>query len=146
VAQPRGIRNNNPGNIRWADDWQGLVPTYMRTDPAFCQFTEARFGIRAICRILVNYGSKTGKNGVGYPGIDTVREIISRWAPESENDTEAYIAAVAHTVGVNPNVHIDVTNLKIMRGLVMGIIQHENGQQPYSESVINEAMWLAGLA
>lgn len=35
---PRGIRNNNPGNIRWGDDWKGLVPKEQRTDKAFCQF------------------------------------------------------------------------------------------------------------
>ncbi len=38
----RGIRNNNPGNIRWGDDWKGLVPQAQRTVKSFCQFTGPR--------------------------------------------------------------------------------------------------------
>ncbi|MDK3025562.1 structural protein P5 [Cupriavidus taiwanensis] len=143
--QPRGIRNNNPGNIRWGDGWQGLVAPHMRTDKSFCQFTEPSYGIRAICKILLNYGSKTGQPGVGAPGIDTVREIISRWAPPNENDTEAYIASVARALDVHPNAHIDVTEPRIMRGLVVSIIRHENGQQPYSPALIDNAMRMAGI-
>lgn len=143
--QPRGIRNNNPGNIRWGDSWQGLIAPHMRTDKDFCQFTEPVYGIRAICRILVNYGSKAGQPGVGGPGIDTVREIISRWAPPSENDTEAYIRSVARSVGVDPNAHIDITHPDVMRAVVTSIIQHENGQQPYGADVIGKAIWMAGL-
>ncbi|SOZ12066.1 hypothetical protein [Cupriavidus taiwanensis] len=143
--QPRGIRNNNPGNIRWGDGWQGLIAPHMRTDKDFCQFTEPSFGIRAICKILLNYGSKAGQPNVGGPGIDTVREIISRWAPDNENDTEAYIASVARAVDVNPNAHIDVTDPRIMRSLVVAIIRHENGQQPYSPALIDQAMRMAGV-
>ena len=145
IVQPRGIRNNNPGNIRWRDDWQGLIAPNMRTDKDFCQFTEPAYGIRAICRILLNYGSKAGTPGVGQPNIDTVREIIGRWAPPSENDTETYIASVARSVDVLPNQHIDVTEPRIMRGLVVAIIRHENGQQPYSLTIINEGLRLAGI-
>ncbi|WP_420996222.1 structural protein P5 [Cupriavidus sp. 30B13] len=144
--QPRGIRNNNPGNIRWGDGWQGLVAPHMRTDKDFCQFTEAVYGIRAICRILLNYGSKAGMPSIGGPNIDTVREVISRWAPPSENDTEAYIASVARSIATLPNAHIDLTEPRIMRGLVVAIIQHENGQQPYSAAIIDQALSLAGIA
>ncbi|WP_423197431.1 Structural protein P5 [Cupriavidus sp. H19C3] len=143
--QPRGIRNNNPGNIRWGDGWQGLIAPHMRTDKDFCQFSDPVFGIRAICMCILNYRSKSGIPGVGAPNIDTVREVISRWAPPSENDTESYIAAVAKSVGVLPNQHIDLTNPAVMRGLVPAIIQHENGQQPYSAAVIDQAMRAAGI-
>ncbi|NSX04822.1 structural protein [Cupriavidus gilardii] len=143
--QPRGIRNNNPGNIRWGDGWQGLVAPHMRTDKAFCQFTEPTYGIRAICRILLNYGSKEGIPGVGQPRIDTVREIISRWAPPNENDTEAYIRSVARALDVDPNDHIDTSDPAVMRVLVVAIIRHENGVQPYSASLIDQAMRMAGI-
>lgn len=143
--QPRGIRNNNPGNIRWGDNWQGLIASHMRTDKSFCQFTEPVYGIRAICVILVNYGSKTGQPGIGGPGIDTVREVIGRWAPPNENDTEAYIASVAKAVGVDANKHIDLTSPDVLRKMVPAIIQHENGAQPYSAELIDQAIRMAGV-
>ncbi|WP_104565832.1 structural protein P5 [Ralstonia mannitolilytica] len=141
--QPRGIRNNNPGNIRWKDNWQGLIPNHQRTDPDFCQFSEPRYGIRAIACVLLNYRSKTGMPGVGGPGIDTVREVIARWAPPSENDTESYIASVAKSLAVHPNAHIDLTDPAVMRGMVSAIIRHENGSQPYSAGLIDEGVRLA---
>lgn len=54
----RGIRNNNPGNIRWGDEWKGLVPETQRTDKSFCQFKSAEYGIRAMIIILRNYQRK----------------------------------------------------------------------------------------
>lgn len=143
--QPRGIRNNNPGNIRWGDNWQGLIASHMRTDKSFCQFTEPVYGLRAICVILVNYGNRNGQPNIGAPGIDTVREVIGRWAPPNENDTESYIASVAKAVGVDPNRHIDLTSPDILRKLVPAIVQHENGTQPYSAEQIDKAIRMAGI-
>lgn len=144
---PRGIRNNNPGNIRWGDNWQGLIPAHQRTDPAFCQFSEARYGIRAIACVLLNYRVKTGMPGIGDKGIDTMREIVSRRAPPNENDTEAYITSVAQAVDVHPDQHIDLTKAAVMRPLVAAIIRHENGVQPYSPAVIDAALrMVAGIA
>lgn len=140
TLQPRGIRNNNPGNIRWGSDWKGLVPQAERTDKSFCQFVDVKYGIRAIARILLNYRSRQGMKNVGNTGIDTVREMISRWAPPNENDTEAYIQAVAKSCGVSANQPVDLTNDAIMLGLVKSIVKHENGVQPYTDSVL-----LAGI-
>lgn len=135
-TKPRGIRNNNPGNIRWGDDWQGLVPESQRTDKSFCQFKTPEYGIRAMIIILRNYQRKYGLN--------TVAKIISRWAPPNENDTQAYIGSVAKSVGVTPEQKIDVTDSRIMIPLLQAIIQHENGQQPYAFSVFVGALALAG--
>lgn len=135
-TKPRGIRNNNPGNIRWGDDWQGLFPEYQRTDKSFCQFKTPEYGIRAMIIILRNYQRKYGLN--------TVAKIISRWAPPNENDTQAYIGSVAKSVGVTPEQKIDVTDSRIMIPLLQAIIQHENGQQPYAFSVFVGALALAG--
>lgn len=143
MSTPRGIRNNNPGNIRWGSDWKGLVPLTQRTDKSFCQFTSPEYGIRAIARVLRNYTKHPGMLGVGDKGIDTVREVISRWAPPNENDTEAYIRAVAAKLNVAPNDHIDVFNTQVLVGLIEAIIQHENGQQPYKENVIVGGISLA---
>ncbi|WP_241610277.1 structural protein [Rosenbergiella epipactidis] len=131
----RGIRNNNPGNIRWGDDWQGLVPKSERTDKSFCQFTAPEYGIRAMIIILRNYEKKHGLN--------TVRKIINRWAPPVENDTEAYVNSVAKQVGVDADKVIDVTDSRVMIPLLEAIITHENGSQPYEFATFVKAIDLA---
>lgn len=144
TTQPRGIRNNNPGNIRWGDPWQGLVPTAKRTDRAFCQFTKPTFGIRALARVLINYKDKHN--------ISTIREVISRWAPPNENNTDAYISAVAAKVGIYENTVIDLHEYKILKPIVEAIIHHENGtggkKTPntwYDDATIDEGLRLAGV-
>lgn len=143
ATQPRGIRNNNPGNIRWGDDWKGLVPQAKRTDKSFCQFIEIKWGIRALAKVLLNYRKRPGLPGVGNSGIDTVKEIISRWAPPNENDTNAYIQSVAKACGVKPDAPIDLMDKELMLKLVKAIIQHENGVQPYTDVVLLNGIGLA---
>jgi hypothetical protein len=138
--QPRGIRNNNPGNIDRTPKrtpWQGQVPVQDLTDPRFEQFTHAKWGIRAICRVLVTYQDRHG--------LDSVREIIDRWAPPVENNTEAYVQAVARKLGVSASDAISVHDYATMRELVLAIIKHENGIQPYSGALIDEGLRLAGI-
>ncbi|HEY3982499.1 structural protein [Cedecea sp.] len=132
---PRGIRNNNPGNIRWGDDWKGLVPAAQRTDKSFCQFVKPEYGIRAMIVILRNYQRKHGLN--------TVSGIINRWAPTSENDTQAYISSVAQATGVSPDQRVDTRDSRLMMKLVQAIIKHENGSQPYAFDVLVRAVSLA---
>lgn len=143
MSTPRGIRNNNPGNIRWGDDWKGLVPQAQRTDKNFCQFLDIKWGIRALVKVLLNYRKRPGMPGVGDSGIDTVREIISRWAPPNENDTEAYIQSVAKACGVKSNAAIDLTDKQLMMKMVQAIITHENGVQPYTDAILLTGIGLA---
>ena len=85
---PRGIRNNNPLNIRKsADKWQGKAGD----DGAFVIFDTPENGIRAAGRLLKTYRDKHGLN--------TIRGIVNRWAPPNENNTEAYIAFVEQKTG-----------------------------------------------
>ena len=133
---PRGIRNNNPGNIRWGDDWQGLVPKTQQTDKSFCQFVSPEHGIRAMMIILRNYQLKHALN--------TVSGIINRWAPPNENNTQAYINSVADALNVTPDQRIDVTDSRVMMKLLQAIIRHENGMQPYEFDVFVRAIDLAG--
>ncbi|NIG88682.1 structural protein [Serratia symbiotica] len=119
MTTSRGIRNNNPGNIRWGDEWQGLVSKPDRTDKLFCQFTTPEYGIRAMIIILRNYQRKHG--------INTISGIIHRWAPTSENDTQAYIDSVSQEVGVAPDQRIDISDSRILMKLLQAIIRHENG-------------------
>lgn len=137
-AQPRGIRNNNPGNLRWGDPWQGLVPVEERTDKDFCQFVTPSWGIRAMCVVLIAYQDKHN--------IRSVQGIISRWAPSVENDTQSYIQAVAASVGIPANTPtVNVHDYATLVELVTAIIMHENGVMPYSATQIDEGLKLAGV-
>ncbi len=128
---PRGIRNNNPGNIRHGENWRGLARE--QTDPAFCVFTSPVYGIRAMGRILLNYQRLYG--------LKTVREIVSRWAPPSENDTDAYVAHAAEALGVQPDDELCVSDH--LEALLRVIILHENGRNPYSDDALAQGADLA---
>ena len=134
----RGIRNNNPGNIRWGENWKGLDPDGRKKDKSFCVFEEPKWGIRALCKVLLTYYRKHGLN--------TVKEIITRFAPANENDTTAYMNHVAKLLNVRTDQTINVCDAKVMFTLITAIIQHENGEQPYSEEVVKVAMLMAGIA
>ncbi|WP_025132401.1 hypothetical protein [Pseudomonas sp. PH1b] len=147
---PRGIRNFNPGNIRHAKGtrWQGMA--VLQGDKSFVQFNAPRWGIRAIARVLITYQDK--RLAADGSRIDSVREIIERWAPATENDTEAYTLTVARAMGLDPNYEgLDVYDYTTMRALVLAIIRHENGPGPlpgglwYGESVIADGLALAGV-
>jgi hypothetical protein len=121
--EPRGIRNNNPLNIRVSlDNWEGKVGD----DGSFIVFESPLFGIRAASRILKTYREKYN--------LTSISSIIARWAPESENDTRSYIESVAGKVGVNEN---DVLHDSQYPLLIAAMIYHENGIQPYSPQVID---------
>lgn len=132
---PRGIRNNNPGNIRWGSPWQGLVPQDQATDQSFCQFTTPQYGIRAMAKIFTTYQTQYG--------LTSTQAIINRWAPPNENNTGAYVSAVASALGAAPGDPIDVTNMTTMCSLIAAVIKHENGIQPYDAATIQQGVALA---
>jgi hypothetical protein len=135
-SPPRGIRNHNPGNLRRsADPWQGLAAE--QTDSEFFQFASAKWGIRALARTLIAYQDRVG--------LKTIKQMIGRWAPPNENDTGAYVRAVAASVGVGENDEIDVHDYTILRPFTLAIIRHENGQQPYTDAEIDAGLVLAGV-
>ena len=131
MSETRGIRNNNAGNIRHSSDkWLGEV---QGSDKAFKTFSTPVYGIRALAKLLLNYERKYSLN--------TISGIISRWAPTNENDTTAYVKAVAAACGVDPYQPIDVP--AYLACLVPAIIKHENGSQPYSMETIEQGIDLA---
>jgi hypothetical protein len=139
----RGVRNRNPGNIDFKprNDWQGQIGLEIGVpSPRFVLFDSPENGIRALAKLLLNYCGKDGMPGIGAPGIDTVRETINRWAPGNENDTESYINAVAHAVGVEPGQSIDIRKPAVLTGMVTAIIAHENGGNPYAPATIAEGV------
>lgn len=130
---PRGIRNNNPGNIiRSGIRWRGMAPE--QTDPKFVVFVSPEWGIRAMARLLRSYINS---------GHNTIRRIITRWAPPTENPTDAYIAAVARETGLHADSPVTVEDFP---RLIAAIIRFENGEQPYSPEVIAEGIRLEQTA
>lgn len=134
TAQTRGERNNNPGNLRHGSNWLGLAPK--QPDADFCTFTDAKYGFRALAKVLLVYRAK---------GFDTVRTIVERWAPPNENNTDAYVAAVAKCMGCDPDTHLDVMDYTQMYPLVCAIVRHENGRNNYLRSTIDAGLALAGV-
>ncbi|SHM46656.1 hypothetical protein SAMN05216593_10148 [Pseudomonas asturiensis] len=140
---PRGISNNNPGNIDYnsRNDWQGQIGIEEGVaKPRFARFDSPENGIRALAKLLINYRGKDGTPGIGLQGIDTVRETINRWAPAVENNTDAYVRAVSAEAGVLPNESINIRDRRILLAVVTAIIKHENGGNPYSQAVIAEGV------
>jgi hypothetical protein len=108
-----GIRNNNPGNLRPGDNWQGMAGVNQN----FIVFENIVMGIRALATDLSNKF---------YKGLNTVSKIISVYAPPSENNTTAYINAVCSKLSVTPNEHL-VWTKELLSKFVRAVIQHENG-------------------
>jgi hypothetical protein len=140
---PRGIRNYNPGNIeRTSTRWQGMALD-QSGDSRFIVFSHPVWGIRAIARTLITYQDKHG--------LRTVQRIIQRWAPDSENNTVAYVAAVCARLHAGPGEAIDVYDYRTMLELVRAIVRHENGPGPlpggdwYGEPMLAEGLALAGI-
>lgn len=91
----RGLRNNNPLNIRHSrSHWQGMRKE--QTDRSFVQFETMAYGYRAAWRTLFTYFYRF----ISEKRTFTIRNIISRWAPPTENDTEAYIRSVVRLSGI----------------------------------------------
>lgn len=123
----RGIDNNNPGNLEFSksNPWEGQTGS----DGRFAKFETPEHGIRALGRNLISYQRQ---------GYDTVSDIITRWAPpEDNNDTAAYIKAVCAQVGVTADQKLDVSNPDTLKKLSAAIINHENGNQPFSDQQLN---------
>lgn len=115
---PRGIRNNNPGNLRrTADRWRGLHPE--QTDPEFFRFTAPEWGYRALMRTLQNYRRRHG--------CSTLADFIYRWAPVRENNTAAYLHAVCADLQVPPTYVPDVDDRDTLCALAAAISRVENG-------------------
>lgn len=130
---PRGVRNNNPGNIDFnpLNKWKGLNPKSKELDSRFCVFISPEYGIRALMILLRNYEKKYGFN--------SVRQIINRWAPTHENNTSAYMKHVAKMMDVDLDACLDLKNRDVLIKLAKAIVTHENGVQPYADAVYQSA-------
>lgn len=126
AGDARGLRNNNPGNIEAGkNNWEGQAGS----DGRFAKFVTPEHGIRALGKNLLSYGDK---------GYDTVSEIVNRWAPASDgNNTDSYVKALCAQLGVKPDDQLNMTDMNTLKKLCAGIVKHENGSMPYSDSQLD---------
>lgn len=120
---PRGYRNNNPLNIRFSEsnDWYGQIGRD-KASGGMCVFGNMRSGVRAAFRLLYAYQWRHNKR--------TVRDLISRWAPKSENNTEAYIKRVCDWMKCEPEFIPHFGTYEEMADcirMIQGMIAVENG-------------------
>lgn len=127
---PRGIRNNNAGNLRaTSDNWKGKTG---QDDKGFIIFSASFFGLRALAKILLNYNR--------LHGLKTIEQIINRYAPDSENNTNAYAEFISQMLKIEIDVEIDVENENELYKLMQWIVYYENGIQPYAKMQFLEAI------
>jgi len=133
AGYPLGLRNNNPGNLRPGDNWQGMIGEYA----GFIQFENIAWGLRALGKDL------TTKINSGY---NTIEKIITRYAPPTENNTAAYIAALVDYTGLSATKILVADNVTLKR-LIRAIMNVELGTN-YSALItdtdINEGLAMMG--
>lgn len=117
MATPRGIRNKNPLNIRIGNDWMGESP--VKSDPLFEEFVSMEYGLRAGFIILRRY--------IQVYHRDTIRKIISSWAPSVENSTARYVQFVADDCCLDPDERLFFYDVKTMVALVSAMAYFECG-------------------
>lgn len=115
---PRGIRNNNPLNIRIGNVWLGEEP--VNTDGHFEQFVTMAYGCRAAFVLLRRY--------INHYHLNTIRDIISRWAPSGENDTARYIDFVSKQTQIDPDAPLSFSDKTQMCEIVASMAFVENGR------------------
>ncbi|WP_281674282.1 structural protein P5 [Porphyromonas asaccharolytica] len=143
MTQPRGLRNNNPLNIRRTQSkWLGEVDSLKgQRDTAFCQFSSLVYGYRAAGKLLQTYQKKYK--------LYVLSQIIGRWAPPSENNTRAYADRVATQMTQELGEPISVASLldvckdkETLCALLVSMHLVENGQFPSALELnaINQAV------
>ena len=123
----RGLRNNNPGNIRRSRvRYQGEVRPSRDAD--FKEFETMAYGYRAMFVLLDTYSSRYG--------LHTIRSMLNRYAPPEENLTESYIRFVSDYSGVMPDEPIDTRCQGDMIPIVAAMSKIENGVSANRDEVL----------
>lgn len=134
VLNTMGYKGCNPLNIRaTTDKWQGAIG---QNEKGYLIFSSPVDGIRAAAKVLKNYDSKYG--------INTIEEIVSRFAPASENPTGEYIQNVVKATGYKAQEKLDLKNPEVMQKLIQAMMNQEIGGVAYSEETISAGV-RAGL-
>ncbi|MFZ6690227.1 hypothetical protein [Undibacterium sp. SXout20W] len=122
---PLGVRNNNPGNLR---SW-GATP---RDTGGYAVFPTADAGLAATIQNLQAQQK--------LHGLNTIRGIISRWAPSSENNTAAYISDMVKKTGFGADQPLNLNDARTVAPMISGIVKHEGNSSGFSDDMINKAV------
>jgi len=121
--EPRGIRNNNPGNLR---SWAGAGSA-----DGFAKFNTPEAGLSAMAKQLQIYGQR---------GINSLDKIIAKWAPSADgNNVRSYIDSVSKATGFQSNEQLNLSDTNTLVALMKAMIRVENGKQPYSDQMLQGA-------
>ncbi|MFM2476677.1 hypothetical protein [Celerinatantimonas sp. MCCC 1A17872] len=126
---PRGVRNNNPLNIRKGQSWNGLAPVQL--DSSFNTFVTPLYGFRAAARII--------KGAYHQRGVITLQEVITEWAPPSENPTTQYIEFVADKAQISPADDA----VDYLPRVLWAMAQYEQGADYYGLAMAEQGAKLA---
>lgn len=136
ASKPRGIRNNNPGNLNFAG--QAGATKESGENGRFAVFDSMRDGIAALHRQIKLYVGR---------GVDTVEKIVNKYAPaEDNNNVSAYIKQLTGATGMRPDEKIDTENQETVFNLIRGIINHENGKGYVSDQDILGGIQVGSVA
>lgn len=132
VTKTLGLRNNNPGNIEFgpfAKKWGGELGEGGR----FASFPMMSDGFRVLCELLQAYYAIKRPDR-----IDTIKEVVNRWAPSNENNVKAYIADLCATTGLEEDDRLSFDDYNTLWWLSFAIAEHENGKSAVAEYVSND--------
>lgn len=130
----RAERNNNPGNLNYAGQTGAVLED--GSNARFAKFGSTAEGVSALARQLQRYGDR---------GLDTISKIINKYAPSSENNTQAYIDALSKRLGVSGDQKLDLNDSSTLTGLIKGIARHEAGSDYLSDSDLMTGLSMAGV-
>ncbi len=125
---PRGIRNNNPGNLNFAN--QPGATKEAGPGGRFAVFQTQGAGLYNLARQISLYHSR---------GINTIQKVIEKFAPPNENNTKSYIQFVSKKTGIGKD-DVFQLNTDNVFAIMRAIIKLENGMDPYSDAQLNEAI------
>lgn len=134
AGNTRAERNNNPGNLNYAG--QAGATLEDGNNARFAKFGSTAEGVSALTRQLQRYGER---------GLDTVSKIINKYAPSSENNTQAYIDALSKRLGVSGDQKLDLSDPGTLSNLIKGISRHESGKDYLSDSDLMTGLSMAGV-
>jgi hypothetical protein len=129
--EARGLRNNNPGNLRHSANGKLLKPYTGEIrpvqDPDFRRFKSMAYGYRAMLHQLKAYFNR---------GLDSIEEIFYVYAPPSENNTEKYISDVVKWTGIPRNQVLKFSNSDQIVSLAAAISRKENGKAANRQDIL----------
>lgn len=130
----RAERNNNPGNLNYAGQTGAVLED--GSNARFAKFGSTAEGVSALAKQLQRYGDR---------GLDTISKIINKYAPSSENNTQAYIDALSKRLGASGDQRLDLSDSTTLTGLIKGIARHEAGSDYLSDSDVMTGLSMAGV-